>query len=108
VDRDQPVSSVEPLETLISAVNAGDRLVAKMMVLFGALALFLGVIGICGVIAPLVSERTREIGIRMALGASPAQVFRMVIGQGLRLALMGVAFGLHRALGANPSLNAVL
>ena len=108
VDRDQPVSSVEPLETLIAVVNSGDRIVTKLMVFFGVLALFLGVIGIYGVVAQLVAQRTHEFGIRMALGARPAQVLRMVTGQGLTLGLIGVAAGLLVALGTTRLLAVAL
>jgi putative ABC transport system permease protein len=100
VDHDQPVSSVEPLETLMVVQDSGNRMVTKLMVFFGALAMFLGVIGIYGVMSHLVSQRTHEIGIRTALGASPPQVMRMVIGQGLKLTLIGVAVGVLGALGA--------
>ncbi len=104
VDRDQPVSSVEPLETLMVVQDAGNRVVTKLMVFFGALALFLGAIGIYGVMAHLVSQRTHEIGIRTALGARPAQVMGVVIGQGLKLASIGVAVGVLCALGASRGL----
>src|SRR5439155_1733616 len=100
VDRDQPISSVEPLENLIAAVNTGDRVVADLMVFFSVLAMFLGAIGIYGVMAHLVSQRIHEIGIRMALGASPVHVMRMVLSQGLKLALGGVGAGVLAALGA--------
>ena len=107
VDRDQPVSSA-PMETLIATVDAGYRVVTKLMVFFAALAMFLGAIGIYGVMAHLVSQRIHEIGIRMALGASPAQVMRMVIGQGLKLELIGVAIGVLVALGAARALTTEL
>jgi ABC-type antimicrobial peptide transport system permease subunit len=100
VDRDQPISSVEPLKNLIAVVNTGDRVVADLMVLFSVLAMFLGAIGIYGVMAHLVSQRIHEIGIRMALGASPVHVMRMVLSQGLKLALGGVVAGVLAALGA--------
>ena len=100
VDRDQPISSVEPLENLIAVVNTGDRVVADLMVFFSVLAMFLGAIGLYGVMAHLVSQRIHEIGIRMALGASPVHVMRMVLSQGLKLALGGVCAGVLAALGA--------
>jgi putative ABC transport system permease protein len=108
VDRDQPISSVEALEGLIAIQNSGELVLAKLMVFFGVLAMFLGMIGIYGVIAHLVSQRLHEIGIRMALGASPAQVMRMVTGQGLKLALIGVTVGVLGALGTTKSLAAAL
>ncbi len=108
VDRDQPVSSVEPLETLISISNSGNSVVAKLMVFFSALAMFLGVIGIYGVMAHLVFQRTHEIGIRVALGATPSQVLRMVINHGLKLALIGISLGLLAALGATRGLASQL
>jgi putative ABC transport system permease protein len=100
IDRDQPVSSVEPLETLMIVQDAGNRVLTKLMVFFGALAMFLGAIGIYGVMAHLVSQRIHEIGIRMALGAKPTQVMRLVLGQGMKLAIIGVAVGVLLALGA--------
>jgi len=108
VDRDQPISSVEPLETLMVTVDAGNRVLTKLMVFFGALAMFLGVIGIYGVMSNLVSQRTHEIGIRTALGASPPQVMGMVLGQGLKLTLIGVAIGVLGALGAARTLATML
>ena len=105
VDRDQPISSVEPLETLMVIVDAGNRVLTKLMVFFGVLAMFLGVIGIYGVMSNQVSQRTHEIGIRTALGASPPQVMGMVIGQGLKLTLIGVVIG---ALGAARALATLL
>jgi ABC-type antimicrobial peptide transport system permease subunit len=78
------------------------------MVFFGVLALLLGVIGIYGVMSDLVSQRTHEIGIRTALGASPPQVLGMVLGQGLKLALIGIAVGVLCALGATRAFATLL
>jgi ABC-type antimicrobial peptide transport system permease subunit len=78
------------------------------MVFFGALAMFLGTIGIYGVMTHLVSQRIHEIGIRMALGASSVQVMRMVIGSGLQVAVVGIAVGMLMALGATRSLTTLL
>ena len=80
----------------------------SLMVFFGALAMFLGTIGIYGVMAHLVSQRINEIGIRVALGASSVQVMRMVIGSGLQLAVVGIAMGILVALGATRSLTTLL
>ena len=108
VDREQPISSVEPLETLMAIVDTGNRVLAKLMIFFGALAMFLGTIGIYGVMADVVSQRTHEIGIRTALGASPRQVASMIIDQGLKLALIGIAVGVLCALGATRALATML
>jgi len=89
-------------------VDAGNRVLTKLMVFFGVLAMFLGVIGIYGVMSNLVSQRTHEIGIRTALGASRPQVMGMVIGQGLKLALIGVVVGVLGALGATRALATML
>jgi ABC-type antimicrobial peptide transport system permease subunit len=69
-----------------------------MLGIAGSMALLLGIIGIYGVISYAVSQRTREIGIRLALGAEKNRIFQMVIGQGIRLAMIGVAIGASVAL----------
>lgn len=99
VDADQPVSSVEGMSTLMAVQDTGNRVLTKLMVFFGALALFLCAIGIYGVMAHMVAQRTNEIGIRMALGAAPGNVMRLVLAQGLKLALIGVAIGVACAFG---------
>lgn len=108
VDRDQPISSVERIETLIDIVDSGYRTVANLLVFFAALAMFLGVIGIYGVMSEQVSRRTHEIGIRMALGARRPQVLGMIVGEGLKLAMIGVAMGVAIALGTSRLLAAEL
>ncbi|MDE3180822.1 MAG: ABC transporter permease [Acidobacteriota bacterium] len=108
VDRDQPISSVERLATLIGIVDSGYRTVATLLVFFAALAMFLGGIGVYGVMSEQVSRRTHEIGIRIALGAGGPQVVGMILGEGLKLALIGVAMGVAIALGATRLLGAVL
>lgn len=108
VDRDQPISSVEEMENVMSIVNAVNRVLTQLMVFFGGLALFLATIGIYGVMSNLVLQRTHEIGIRAALGATPRQVMGMVLGQGLNLALIGLALGVLCAVGAGRALASKL
>jgi len=108
VDRNQPISSVEELESLMSIMNSGDRTLTRLLVFFGATAMFLAMIGIYGVMSNLVAQRTHEIGIRAALGASPRQMMGMVIGQGLYLAAAGIAVGTGFALLAGKALESML
>jgi putative ABC transport system permease protein len=85
-------------------VRAGGR----MFLALGLLALILAVVGLYGVKSYLVSQRTREIGIRMALGAHPAEVLRMVLRDGATLAAVGVAIGLPLAMALGYGLSSVL
>jgi putative ABC transport system permease protein len=108
VDPDQPVSSVEQLQTLISLQHAGDSVLAQLMVAFGLLALFLCALGIYGLMAHIVAQRTREIGIRAALGAQRRDLLRLVLGQAARLTLVGFAVGIGAALGLTRFLRTFL
>jgi putative ABC transport system permease protein len=108
VDASQPVSAVRTIEDRISEQNTGNSILTDLVSFFGALALLLGAIGIYGVMAISVAQRTREIGIRTALGATPQQVMRMVIGQGLKLSLVGIVIGLLVAAGATRALTFML
>ena len=108
VDRNQPVSSIEQLDELMAATDAGNRILMKLMAFFGVLAMLLGAIGIYGLMSHLVSQRTHEIGVRIALGARPAEVMRMVIGNGLKLALTGIVAGMAAAFAATRSMTSLL
>ncbi len=108
VDGNQPVSSVEEMSILMAVQDTGNRVLVKLMVFFGVLALFLCVIGIYGVMSHMVAQRTNEIGIRMALGAVPKNVMQLVLSQGLKLALIGIAIGVVAAFGMTGLLSSDL
>ena len=94
IDRAQPIYDIQTLDQLVAKSLGQRRFTLTLMVLFGVIALVLSAIGIYGVMAFAVTQRTQEIGIRMALGASAKDVLKMVIGSGMFLAAIGVAVGL--------------
>jgi predicted permease len=98
VDRDQTITNVETLSAIVGDDVARPRLLATLLVLFGVMGLTLGVLGIYGVLAYSVSQRRQEIGVRVALGATPRAVLGLVVGQGMLLAGIGVAAGIAGAL----------
>ena len=100
----EDVAATEAVETTMAPTRVG----AVLMAALGGLALLLAAVGLYGVIAYSVSLRTREVGIRMALGAERSQVLRMVLGQGARLALAGVALGTVASLGVGTVLGSLL
>jgi putative ABC transport system permease protein len=98
VDPDQPVSGPHRAGELVAAAVAQQRFGMVLLLAFGGLALVLAAVGVYGVMAYAVSRRTRELGIRLALGARPGEVRALVLGQGLLLAGAGIALGLVCAL----------
>jgi predicted permease len=97
IDKDQPVSNIRSMEEIVSAAMARQRFSTMLLGIFATLALVLAAVGIYGVMSYSVAQRTREIGIRLALGAQRSDVLRMTMGQGLKLVSMGVGLGLIAA-----------
>jgi putative ABC transport system permease protein len=108
VDPDQPLYHVATLEQTLSESLAPRRFNMLLLGIFAGIALTLAAVGIYGVMASSVTQRTHEIGIRMALGAQKSDVLRMVVGQGLRLALVGIAIGIAGALALTRFLSSLL
>jgi len=108
VDKDQPVWKVRTMESLLERAVGQRRFVVQLLGAYSAVALLLAAIGIYGVIAYSFSMRTHEIGIRMALGAQSGDVLGLVLRQGLRLTLIGVAAGLLAAVGLTRWMETML
>jgi putative ABC transport system permease protein len=98
LDRDQPVFDIKSMEERLSLTMAKPRFNALLLGIFATLALVLSVVGIYGVISYSVNQRRHEIGLRLALGAQRFQIFKMVVGQGLLLAVIGIAVGIAGAM----------
>jgi predicted permease len=108
LDRDLPVTNLRTIEDIASDSVARPRFRAALIGAFAALALVLALIGIYGVLAYSVGQRTREFGIRMALGARRPEILRLVVGDGLRIALIGVAIGIFASAALTHYLRATL
>jgi ABC-type antimicrobial peptide transport system permease subunit len=108
VDKDQPVVRVATMDALVAASAAERRFALVLFEAFGAAALALAGVGIYGVLAGGVAERVREIGVRLALGASRRDVLALVVRDGMRLTLLGAAIGLSGAAAASQALASLL
>ncbi|HEV2806260.1 MAG TPA: ABC transporter permease [Chthoniobacterales bacterium] len=108
VDKDQPIIRVATMERLLAATATERRFALILFEAFGFVALVLAVIGIYGVLSGSVTERTRELGIRLALGAKTSAVLKMVLWQGLKLGAAGIALGLLGALAVTRLLQSLL
>jgi predicted permease len=108
LDRNLPVSGVTNMEQVIADALWQQRFNLQLIGLFAALALLLATIGLYGVMSYSVAQRTHEVGLRMALGAQRRDVIRLVVGQGMKLALAGVGLGLIAALGLTRLMTKLL
>ncbi len=108
IDKDQPILDVSTMEQMVNNSVATNRITLILLGLFSGLALVLAVVGVYGVISYSVAQRTREIGIRMALGAERLEVLKMVVGNSLKLTLSGVGLGIAGALALTHLLAGLL
>jgi predicted permease len=108
IDKDVPISQAQGMEEIVSGSLAQRRLSMSLLAVFAGLAALLAAVGIYGVMAYIVTQRTREIGIRMALGAGQKDVVKMVLGDGAKLTLAGVSVGLVAAAGMTRLLASLL
>ena len=108
VDKDQPVYNINTMENVFSQALTEPTLIASLLATFAGVALILATVGIYSVVSYSVAQRTHEIGIRMAVGAQHRHVLSMVLGQGLKLVLVGVAVGVTTALGITRVLSNLL
>jgi putative ABC transport system permease protein len=108
VDPQQPIASVATMEQVLANSVAPRRFNMLLIVIFAAVALALAAVGVYGVISYTVAQRTHEIGIRVAMGARGADVLKLVVGQGMTLALTGVGLGLAAAVGLTRLMSSLL
>jgi putative ABC transport system permease protein len=108
MDPDQPVTGVEPMEKIVNRSLTVPRLITSLLLIFACIALLLAIMGIYGVVAFAVGQRTHELGVRIALGAGRREVLGLVLRQGLVLAAAGTAVGLLAAFAVTRVLSALL
>ena len=108
IDPNQSITDVQMMDSLLERANGQQHLAARVLGLFAGTALLLAVIGLYGVMAYSVAQRTQEIGVRRALGAGHADVLWMVVGQGLRVTLIGIVCGLAGALASTRLLQSLV
>jgi predicted permease len=108
VDKDQPIFGIKTMRQVVDDSESTRRVTLVLLALFSALALVLAAIGVYGVMAYNVERRTQEVGIRVAFGAQKKDVLRLVLKEGTRLTLLGVAIGIAAALGLTRLMSALL
>jgi putative ABC transport system permease protein len=108
IDKDQPISTISTYNQIISDVQAQRGFSVTLMGIFASLAMFIAAIGIYGVMNYSVSQRVYEMGIRMALGAERRDIFKLVVSNGLPLAVIGIVIGMGGAYFATRYLESML
>src|SRR5712664_1797574 len=108
VDSHLLITEMQPMETLLDRAQAGTRFSLLLIGAFAVIAAVLASVGLYGVLATVVRQRTAEIGVRMTLGAGPGQIFKLIVGQGLRLTAVGVAAGLIAAFALTRGMTTML
>ncbi len=108
VDKEAPITQIETLDQIIANSAAEPRFQTALVGSFGALGLLLAIIGVYGVISYSVVQQTHEVGIRMALGAQRTDILHMIVREGMRLAIAGIAIGIGGALGLTRVLRSML
>jgi len=108
IDFDQPIYNPRTMNEIRAESVAPERLNLTLLSLFAGIALVLAIVGIYGVMSYSVTQRTHEIGIRMAIGARPRDVFAMILGHGMKLTVLGVVIGLALAFGLTRLMETML
>jgi putative ABC transport system permease protein len=108
LDPDQPMGQITTMDQSIASSLATRRLTMVLLSAFAVLALLLASVGLYGVMALTVTQRTHELGIRMALGAERTNIFKLVLGQGMSLIAIGIGIGLIGAIAAGRALMSLL
>jgi putative ABC transport system permease protein len=108
LDATLPISNVASMDSVVASSVAQPRILSEFVGVFAGFALLLSAIGIYGVMAYSVASRTQELGIRMSLGAEPRDILKLVLKQGMRLALIGVAIGLAASLALTRLISTLL
>jgi len=102
------ITEMQPMEMLLDRAQAGTRFSLLLIGVFALIAAVLASVGLYGVLATVVRQRTAEIGVRMTLGAGPGQIFKLIVGQGLRLTAIGVVAGLIAAFALTRAMTTML
>jgi putative ABC transport system permease protein len=108
LDKDQPVANIRTMQNVLASSVSRRGFTMTLLAMFAVVALILAVVGIYGVISYSVTQRRHEIGVRLALGAEKMSILKLIIGQGMKLALVGIGVGLAAAVALTRLLSTLL